>query len=96
MGTDFWREEGWSLRPIARKLQRTPSMLSRELTRNTRPNGLLYCPRLAQASRNTRRQAARPALKLAPFAGNLNWPLSFRVRPAHASWKSHTDLRIND
>ncbi|WP_179092856.1 helix-turn-helix domain-containing protein, partial [Burkholderia pseudomallei] len=45
MGTDFWREEGWSLRPIARKLQRTPSMLSRELARNTRPNGL-YCPRL--------------------------------------------------
>uniref|UniRef100_UPI0016413786 IS30 family transposase n=1 Tax=Burkholderia gladioli TaxID=28095 RepID=UPI0016413786 len=49
---------------IARKLKRAPSTLSRELARNTQTNGL-YCPRVAQASRNTRRQAARPTLKLA-------------------------------
>ncbi len=65
MRIDFWRDEGWSLRAIARKLQRAPSTLSRELARNTQTNGL-YCSRVAQASRNTRRQAARPAIKLAP------------------------------
>ncbi|WP_412524075.1 IS30 family transposase [Burkholderia sp. S-53] len=65
MRIDFWRDEGLSLRAIARKLKRAPSTLSRELARNTQTNGL-YCPRVAQASRNTRRQAARPTLKLAP------------------------------
>ncbi|WP_232443283.1 helix-turn-helix domain-containing protein [Burkholderia ubonensis] len=65
MRIDFWRDEGLSLRAIARKLKRAPSTLSRELARNTQSNGL-YCPRAAQASRDARRQAGRPDPKLAP------------------------------
>lgn len=53
------------MQAIARKLNRSPSTVSRELARNTQSNGL-YCPRVTQAFRNTRRQAARPTLKLAP------------------------------
>ncbi|KAF1051378.1 MAG: hypothetical protein GAK41_01341 [Burkholderia gladioli] len=55
MRIDFWRDERLS----------SPSTLSRELARNTQTNGL-YCPRVAQAARIARRQAARPPLKLAP------------------------------
>ncbi|MDW9240001.1 homeo-like domain protein [Burkholderia thailandensis] len=65
MRIDFWRDEGLSLRAIARKLKRAPSTLSRELARNTQTNGL-YCPRAAQASRDARRLAGRPDPKLAP------------------------------
>ncbi|RQR49236.1 IS30 family transposase [Burkholderia sp. Bp9126] len=64
MRIDFWRDEGLSLRAIARKLNRAPSTLNRELARNTQTNGL-YCPRVARASRTIRRQAARAPLKLA-------------------------------
>ncbi|RQR47360.1 IS30 family transposase, partial [Burkholderia sp. Bp9126] len=62
MRIDIWRDEGLSLRAIARELNRAPSTLSRELARNTQANGL-YCPRVAQASRTIRRQAARAPLK---------------------------------
>ena len=65
MRIEFWRDEGLSLRAIARKLNRAPSTLSRELARNTLHDEP-YCARVAQASRNCRRQAARPAPKLAP------------------------------
>ncbi|RQS69210.1 IS30 family transposase [Burkholderia sp. Bp8963] len=76
MRIDFWREEGLSLRAIARKLKRAPSTLSRELARNTQTNGL-YCPRVAQASCDARRQAGRPDPKLAP--DSILWGLVRRL-----------------
>jgi len=60
MCIELWRDKGLSLRAIARRLKRAPSILSRELARNTQPEGL-YRSRVAQASRNGRRQATWPA-----------------------------------
>ncbi len=43
----WWRKENLSRREIARRLQRSPSSISRELRRNLWC-GLRYCPRGAQ------------------------------------------------
>jgi IS30 family transposase len=65
MRIEVWRDQGLSLRAIARKLNRAPSTLSRELARNTQ-HDKPYCSRAAQTALNARRKGTRPAHKLAP------------------------------
>ncbi|MGH8352966.1 MAG: IS30 family transposase [Pseudomonas sp.] len=56
---------GMSQRAIARTLSRSPSTISRELRRNTGPNGTYHVP-TAQSFMRQRRVACRPQKKLLP------------------------------
>ena len=57
-----WREQGLSLRAMARMLGRSPSTISREITRNA-PSGQYHCT-FAQQRCTRRRLYSRPAPKL--------------------------------
>ncbi|MEO7042535.1 MAG: helix-turn-helix domain-containing protein [Gemmatimonadaceae bacterium] len=57
------RQQGCSIRAMARMLERSPSTISREFGRNTAP-AMVYASHAAQVTCDGRRQAARPALKL--------------------------------
>ena len=57
-----WREQGLSLRAMARMLGRSPSTISREITRNA-PSGQYRCT-FAQQRRNRRRVHCRAQPKL--------------------------------
>ncbi|POA68341.1 IS30 family transposase [Pseudomonas sp. DP16D-R1] len=57
--------QGFSLRGIARLIDRSPSTISRELKRNRGSSGA-YSARCAQQQMNIRRQVCRPKRKLVP------------------------------
>jgi len=57
--------QGFSLRGIARLIDRSPSTISRELKRNRGSSGA-YSARCAQQQKNIRRQVCRPKRKLVP------------------------------
>lgn len=65
MRIELWKAENVSLRGMARRQGRAPSTLVRELRRNADAHGS-YGAMTAQACRTQRRQASRPAPKLAP------------------------------
>ena len=58
-------QQGCSVRAMARTLQRSPSTVSRELTRNT-PATLAYGSHLAQLACQARQRASRRLAKLHP------------------------------
>src|SRR5882672_2425324 len=70
MRIEIWRAENVSLRAMARRLGRAPSTLVRELRRNASAHGG-YGAMPAHACRTQRRQASRPAPKLA--ADSVLW-----------------------
>ena len=59
---EILRREGYSLRAIALRLNRSPSSISREIKRNAHARG--YSAQYAQQRYLHRRQACRPAKKL--------------------------------
>lgn len=69
--------QGLGIRSIAAQLGRSPSTISRELSRNARANGL-YSPSEASALYAQRRKACRPAFKLADE--ELRLPIQDRLR----------------
>ncbi|ODV44511.1 transcriptional regulator, partial [Cupriavidus sp. UYMMa02A] len=70
MRIEIWKAENVSQREMARRLGRAPSTLMRELRRNATAHGG-YGAITAQARRAQRRQASRPASKLA--ADSVLW-----------------------
>jgi IS30 family transposase len=70
MRIEIWRAENVSQRGMARRLGRAPSTLMRELRRNATACGG-YGAMTARARRAQRRQASRPAPKLA--ADSVLW-----------------------
>ena len=61
------RREGSGVRAIARVIGRSPSTISREITRNSHPIRATYSPHAAQE----RAQARKPRPKVGKIAANL-------------------------
>ena len=59
----LWRVERVGVREIARRLGRSPSTISRELTRNSRPSRHRYLASVAQAKADQRGQASGVLLR---------------------------------
>ena len=66
------RQQGGGVRAMARTLGRSPSTISRELSRNT-PGQAAYGSHRAQQACHARRRQARPAAKLS--SDSLSWTL---------------------
>lgn len=98
------RQQGHSLREIAKTLERSASSLSRELRRNAAPGGPGYVAREAQAASAQRRQQARPWPKLHPelklwhvVKTCLSWRWSPQqiARTLRRMWPEEPDMQVS-
>src|SRR6516225_3261117 len=94
------KQQGSSVRAMARTLGRSASTVSRELTRNT-CSAVGYASAPAQALSTNRREAARPCPKLHPQSVSwrivltlLEWKSLFQIR-YEPERGSKTDVRID-
>jgi IS30 family transposase len=98
------RQQGQSLREIAKTLRRSASSLSRELRRNAAPTGQGYVARDAQTLSSQRRQQARPWPKLHPERKlwhvvktclSWHWSLQQIARTLRRMWPDEPDMQVS-
>lgn len=96
------RQQGMSLRLIGQVLGRSAGSLSRELARNSTPDG--YCSRLAQRTRDERRAKSRPTPKLDahgplwPMVAHLLgwlWSPQQIARTLRSMWPDNPELHVS-
>lgn len=98
------RQQGYSLRDIAKTLNRSASTLSREVERNTSAESGQYVAQEAQQARNQRRQTGRPWPKLHPelklwrvVQTCLSWRWSPQqiARTLRRMWPDEPDMHVS-